>query len=84
MESLRSRRLIVEVRQPAAARSALEGAGYSVTAENGGLFITEARALEAPDEVAALLVRAGAPPTKLVVEQEDLEAYFLRLTGDKS
>jgi ABC-2 type transport system ATP-binding protein len=81
MEALRSRRLIVEARQPAAARSALEGAGYSVKAENGGLFITDARALEAPDEVAALLVRAGAPPTKLVVEQEDLEAYFLRLTG---
>jgi ABC-2 type transport system ATP-binding protein len=84
MEALRSRRLIVEARQPAAAYSALEGAGYSVTAENGGLFVTDARALEAPDEVATLLVRAGAPPTKLVVEQEDLEAYFLRLTGEKS
>ena len=84
MEVLRSRRLVVEARQTAAAQSALEGAGYSVKAENGGLFITDTRALEAPDEVATLLVRAGAPPTKLVVEQEDLEAYFLRLTGEKS
>ncbi len=84
MEAIRSRRLIVEARQPAAAYSALEGAGYSVTAEKGGLFITDARALESPDQVATLLVNVGAPPTKLLVEQEDLEAHFMRLTGEKS
>ena len=38
-------------------------------------------AIEAPDEVARVLVAAGAPPVRLVVEQEDLEAHFLRLTG---
>jgi hypothetical protein len=28
-----------------------------------------------------VLVAAGVPPTRLIVEQEDLERYFLRLTG---
>jgi ABC-2 type transport system ATP-binding protein len=84
MEALRLQRLVVQARQMAAAQSALENAGYSVTVENGGLFIADARAIEAPDEVAALLVRAGTPPTKLVVEQEDLETHFMRLTGENS
>jgi ABC-2 type transport system ATP-binding protein len=84
MEVLRSQRLVVQARQMAAAQAALENAGYSVTAENGGLFIADARAIEAPDEVSTLLVRAGAPPTKLLVEQEDLETHFMRLTGEKS
>ena len=30
---------------------------------------------------ASLLVRAGTPPTQLVMEEEDLEQYFLRLVG---
>jgi hypothetical protein len=34
--------------------------------------------------VATLLVHAGTPPTRLAVVQEELEAYFLRLTGEKS
>jgi ABC-2 type transport system ATP-binding protein len=84
MEELRSRRLEIKARDLEAAKSALANSGFTVKAGEGALFLTEARALEAPDEVAALLVRAGAPPTKLVVGQEDLEAYFLRLTGEKS
>ena len=31
--------------------------------------------------IAALLVNAGHPPMQLLVEQEDLEHYFLRLVG---
>jgi ABC-2 type transport system ATP-binding protein len=44
------------------------------------LVLNEPRAIEAPDEIAVLLVRAGTPPTRLAVEQENLEEYFLRLT----
>jgi ABC-2 type transport system ATP-binding protein len=83
MEELRSRRLEIKARDLGAARNALVHAGFAVKDGESALFLTDARALEAPDEVAALLVRAGAPPTKLSVEQEDLEAYFLRLTGEK-
>jgi ABC-2 type transport system ATP-binding protein len=84
MEELRSRRLEIRARDLEAAKSALAKSGYTVKTGEGAIFLTDARALEAPDEVAALLVRAGAPPTKLAVEQEDLEAYFLRLTGEKT
>jgi ABC-2 type transport system ATP-binding protein len=45
--------------------------------------LREARAINAPDEVATLLVNAGTPPVRLAVEQENLEDYFLRLTGEK-
>jgi ABC-2 type transport system ATP-binding protein len=83
MEELRSRRLEIKARDLDAAKSALANAGFAAKTGEGAIFLTEARALDAPDEVAALLVRAGAPPTKLAVEQEDLEAYFLRLTGEK-
>ncbi len=43
--------------------------------------MTEDRAVRSPDTVATLLVQAGCPPTRLVVEQEDLETYFLRIVG---
>jgi ABC-2 type transport system ATP-binding protein len=83
MEELRSRRLEIKTRDLDAAKTALVNSGFTVKTGEGALFLTDVRALEAPDEVAALLVRAGAPPTKLSVEQEDLEAYFLRLTGER-
>ena len=54
-----------------------------MNAGEGLLSLFETRALEAPDEVATLLVNAGTPPTGLEVLHENLEEYFLRLTGDK-
>ncbi len=50
-------------------------------AADGALEILEPSAFERPDDIAALLVRGGAAPTHLALEQEDLEAYFLRLVG---
>lgn len=46
-------------------------------------MLTGERALARPDEIVTLLVRAGCPPTQLVTKEEDLEAYFLRLTGQE-
>jgi ABC-2 type transport system ATP-binding protein len=84
LEAFRSRRLVVKARDLGAAQSTLTEAGFAVKASENTLFLHEARALDAPDEVATLLVHAGAPPTRLAVEQENLEEYFLRLTGDKA
>ena len=84
IEILRSQRLEIQAHQIEQAQNVLVQAGYAVKASDNTLFLYEARALDAPDEVAALLVRAGTPPTRLAVEQEDLEDYFLRLTGEKS
>jgi ABC-2 type transport system ATP-binding protein len=83
LEGRRARRLVVDARDRAAARSALEAAGYAVTVDGrgGGLALADLRAIEAPDEVARALVAAGAPPLRLAVEQEDLEEHFLRLIG---
>ena len=35
--------------------------------------------VESPEQIATLMVRAGAPPFRLSVQQEDLESHFLRL-----
>jgi len=83
LERRRGRRLVVDARDRSAARSALEGAGYAVTClgDDEAFVLGEPRAVEAPDEVARVLVAAGTSPIRLAVEQEDLEQHFLRLTG---
>lgn len=83
LEELRLRRLEIRGRDLRAAQRALAQAGYAVQAGEDKLILTEARAVDAPEQVATLLVQAGAPPTRLAVEQEELEAHFLRLTGER-
>ncbi|MBP7690622.1 MAG: ABC transporter ATP-binding protein [Anaerolineales bacterium] len=81
LEQLRARQLRLDARDRSAARQVLERSGYTVLIlDDGRLALTDARALEAPDQIAALLVSAGLSPTHLAVEHENLETYFLRLT----
>ncbi len=82
LEELRAKRLEIRTRDNARALKALSGAGYSARAEGEKIWIGDARAIESPDEVAKALVGANLAPTRLAVEQEDLEEYFLRLTKD--
>jgi ABC-2 type transport system ATP-binding protein len=78
----RRRRLVVCVRETAAAQQALAAAGQPARLmPDSSLQLSGAGALERPEEISSLLVRAGAPPRKLVVEEEELEPYFLRLVG---
>jgi ABC-2 type transport system ATP-binding protein len=86
LERRRTQWLVVDARDRSAARGALQAAGYAVTCvgDNGAFVLREPRAVDAPDEVARILVAAGAPPIRLTVEQEDLEQHFLRLTGGTS
>jgi ABC-2 type transport system ATP-binding protein len=81
LETIRERRLAVRSRDLDAAQRVLEGAGLAVGANERTLYLQDARAVDAPDEVASLLVNGGAAPTYLAVEQENLEDYFLRVTG---
>ena len=87
MERKRALRLVVEARDTAGARALLEAAGYEPQpvdgrqAGDGRMVLTQTRAVQRPDEVAAALVAGGHPPTRLAVEQEDLEEHFLRLTA---
>jgi ABC-2 type transport system ATP-binding protein len=82
-ETLRSRYLEIKTRHQDQAQNVLVQAGYTVKASDDTLYLFEPGCLDAPDKVAALLVNAGLPPTRLAVEQENLEDYFLRLTGEK-
>jgi ABC-2 type transport system ATP-binding protein len=82
-ETLRSRYLEIKATHLEQAQDVLVQAGYAVKAGDGKLFLYETRSLDAPDKVASLLVNAGVSLTRLAVEQENLEDYFLRLTGGK-
>ncbi|MBK7456311.1 MAG: hypothetical protein IPJ46_22100 [Anaerolineales bacterium] len=82
LEQLRSSRLKIRTRDNKLAFEVLTRAGYLIEIDETTLVIHEQRALEAPDNIATLLVSAGAAPTRLAVEQENLEDYFLRLIGE--
>jgi ABC-2 type transport system ATP-binding protein len=78
----RRRRLLLRARDIQRARQALSDAGYpGESLPDGMLALDQAAALERPDDIASLLVQAGAPPTEILVEEEELEDYFLRLVG---
>jgi ABC-2 type transport system ATP-binding protein len=62
----------------------LTGKGYTVNSNhNGALVIKDPDAISHPEKIATIMVNAGAPPTLLKVEVEDLESYFLRTIGMK-
>lgn len=83
LERLRGRRLEVQTRDPSAAYTVLRDAAYTATLQGDAaqIALTDPHALDAPDEVARLLVNAGIPLTRLAVVQDNLEDHFLQLTG---
>ena len=82
LEHDRRRRLVVEARDNRAALAVLLGAGFSPKiGPDGAIEVKDPAAIERPDDIATLLVQAGQAPTRLAVEEEDLEHYFLRLVG---
>jgi len=82
IERNRLRRLIIRTRDCQAARSVLLDAGFSaIITVDSAIEVPDITAIERPDDIAERLVHAGQTPTMLVVEQEDLEQYFLRLIG---
>ncbi len=82
LERNRRSRLLLRARDIEAARLALTSAGQPAEVLRDGLIeLKNIESIDRPDDIARLLVQAGVPPTQLVVEQEDLEQYFLRLVG---
>jgi ABC-2 type transport system ATP-binding protein len=82
LERNRRRRLLVRARDIEAAQRVLSAAGHPGEIHPDGILeLNQKTAIERPDDIASLLVRAGAPPTQLLVEEEELEPYFLRLVG---
>jgi len=82
LEKNRRRRLLLRARDTETAHRALTAAGQpAAVLPDGTIELKSAAAVEHPEEINLLLVNAGAAPTRLVVEEEDLEQYFLRLVG---
>jgi len=82
LERNRRRRLLIHARNAESANRALLAAGHAAhILEDGTIEIKSAFALERPDEINCLLVKAGSAPTQLMIEEEELEQYFIRLVG---
>ena len=82
LERERRRRLLVKARDSEAAWQVLSASGYpGQVLPDGILELNSPLAIEHPDEIASLLVLAGTPPMQLLVEEEELEPYFLRMVG---
>jgi ABC-2 type transport system ATP-binding protein len=74
-------RLSIAVRDHTRAQIALRAAGFHPAAADGGFVLTDPNALREPEAVVAVLAAAGCPPHRVVVEQDDLETFFLRVVG---
>ncbi len=82
LERNRKRRLLLRARDVEAAQRALVDAGQPAEKLNGETIELKSQSsIERPDEINRLLVMSGNSPTMLVVEEEELEHYFLRLVG---
>ena len=82
LERNRDRQLVLRVRDVQAAQRALAAAGQPAELlPDGALALNTQAALERPEEINMLLVQSGAPPVELLVKEEELEQYFLRLIG---
>ncbi len=82
LERNRSRRLLLRARDVESAHRALIAAGQpAAILQDGTIELKNASSVERPDDINSLLVNAGTSPTQLMVEEEELEQYFLRLVG---
>ena len=82
LERNRRRRLVLRARDVQAVERALIAAGQAPEIlPDGSIALKDAASVEHPDDINRLLVAAGTPPTQLMVEEEELEQYFLRLVG---
>jgi ABC-2 type transport system ATP-binding protein len=81
LEQLRAKRLEVKTLDLNAAQLTLNRAGYQFETQDETIILKSRDAIEHPENVASILVNAANPPTRLAVEQEDLEAHFMYLTG---
>ncbi len=84
LERNRMFRLVLQTRDSGAARLVLSAASKPAEVlPDGTIVLTDRASVERPDDVNRLLVQAGAVPTRLQIEEEDLEQYFLRLVAMK-
>jgi len=77
--------LILDAKDREALRRTLTEGGYEFKIDpQGRARLTDERAVQSPEILSELLVRAGQPPTKVDVITENLESYFLRKISGKA
>ncbi len=82
LEHNRRRRLLLRTRDIDSAYRVLIAAGQPAEIPHDGIIeLKNPAAIEHPEDINRMLVEAGTPPTQLLVEEEELEQYFLRLVG---
>jgi ABC-2 type transport system ATP-binding protein len=82
LEALEEPRLAVDVPDAALALGEMGKAGFKAKISGSNTIVsTDKIAVAHPGQIATLLVKAGLPPTRLIVERGDLESYFLKLVG---
>lgn len=80
LESSRYRALHVDTLDNQKAFDLLTSRGYSpASLPNGSLELKSENAIRHPEKISALLAGGGLPPTRIAVEEEDLEHYFFRI-----
>jgi ABC-2 type transport system ATP-binding protein len=82
LERNRKRRLTIKVEKVESAYQTLVANGEPVDILSDGIIqLQSTHAIEHPEEINLILVNSGTPPSQLLVEEEGLEEYFLRLIG---
>ncbi|MFS0673379.1 ABC transporter ATP-binding protein [Ornithinibacillus sp. 179-J 7C1 HS] len=80
LTQLLNRRLLINTQNQASTLETLQLNGFNSKMSTDGLIeIHTKQAIEHPEEIARTLVESGHLLTKLTVEEEDLESYFLRV-----
>jgi len=84
LEQQRIVKLLIKTRNIKGAIKSLSHSGYAVRENKKGLLETQSKdAVRHPDKLVKALVKADHPPTLVLVEEEDLESYFLRVIDKK-
>jgi ABC-2 type transport system ATP-binding protein len=82
LEQNRRKRLLLQLGNAPAACQVLSARGQPAhLLQNGMIELKGSAPAEHSDDINRLLVEAGFAPRQLVVEEEELEQYFLRLVG---
>lgn len=77
------KKLVVNTADNNAAKKILEKEYPEISIRNEQILeLKDDKAVNYPEKVAALLVHSGIPLQMLHIEEEDLEAYFLRIIGN--
>lgn len=84
LNQLLNQRLIIDCIDRRSAMSKLLATGYTCAInKNGFIELYDKEAIYHPEAISRFLVFEGFPPSRLTVEEEDLESYFLRIIESK-